>query len=401
MTERPSRSGSNRIRGALTNAYVLDGTIAIGLAVLSLVAFVGGAPDVGPPGALTVLLLALESLPLVLRRRYPLAVVLVILAATTVHIAIVPEGGELRAGLGPLVALYTAGERIERRTSIGILVAMMAIVALQLLARGSVTDVLQGLIQTELIFGVAWLLGVASRMRGVYTRTLEEQTRLLAREREERALRAVMEERERIARELHDAVTHHVSVIVIQAGGALRALDRRPEEARSALEAIDTTARQALTDMRRMLGILGEADGAGESAEPMPGLDRLGDLIEQVRSAGLAVELSVQGERRRLDPGLELSAYRIIQEGLTNSLKHAGGGRARVTIRYRTDALELSIDDERGGAASEPMEPAHDGRGLVGMRERVAMFRGTFDARPTPTGFRVTAALPVADVATP
>jgi signal transduction histidine kinase len=401
MTERPSRSATNRIRGALTNVYLVDGAIAVGLATLSLVAFFGGAPDVGPPGALTVLLLLLESLPLVARRRYPLAVVLVILAATTVHIAIVPEGGELRAGLGPLVALYTAGERIERRLSIGILVAMMAIVALQLLAREGLPNVLQSLIQTELIFGAAWLLGIASRMRGIYTRTLEEQTRLLAREREERALRAVMEERERIARELHDAVTHHVSVIVIQAGGALRSLERRPDEARSALEAIDTTARQALTDMRRMLGILGEADDAGESAEPMPGLDRLGDLIEQVRSAGLSVELSVHGERRSLDPGLELSAYRIIQEGLTNSLKHAGGGRARVTIRYGTDALELSIDDERGAAPSEPMEPAHDGRGLVGMRERVAMFRGTFAARPTATGFRVTAVLPLAETEAP
>ena len=395
MTERPSRSATNPIRAALTNPYLVDGAIAIGLAILSMVAFFGGASDIGPPGALTVVLLLLESLPLVLRRRFPLAVVLVILAATTVHIAIIPEGGELRAGLGPLVALYTAGERVERRLSIGILAATMAIVALQLLARESLTDVLQGLIQTELVFGVAWLLGIASRMRGVYTRTLEEQTRLLAREREERALRAVLEERERIARELHDAVTHHVSVIVIQAGGALRALDRRPDEVRSALHAIDSTGRQALTDMRRMLGILGEADGGGESSEPMPGLDRLGDLIEQVRSAGLIVELSVQGDRRRLDPGLELSAYRIIQEGLTNSLKHTGGGRARVTIRYGTDALELSIDDERGPAPSEPMEPAHVGRGLVGMRERVAMFRGTFDARPTPTGFRVSAALPL------
>jgi signal transduction histidine kinase len=401
MTERPSRSAANRIRGALTNAYLVDGAIAIALAAVPILAFFGGAPDVGPPGVITVLLLLLESLPLVVRRRYPLAVVLVILAATTVHIAIIPEGGELRAGLGPLVALYTAGERIERRLSAGILVAMMAVVALQLLGRGAFSEIIQSLLQTELIFGVAWLLGIASRMRGIYTRTLEEQTRLLAREREEQALRAVMEERERIARELHDAVTHHVSVIVIQAGGALRALDRRPDQARAALEAIDTTGRQALTDMRRMLGILGEADAGGASAEPMPGLDRLGDLIEQVRSAGLAVELSVQGERRRLDPGLELSAYRIIQEGLTNSLKHAGGGRARVTIRYATDALELSIDDERGVAVSEPMEAAHAGRGLVGMRERVAMFGGTFDARPTPTGFRVTASLPVAAAGAP
>jgi signal transduction histidine kinase len=397
MTERPSRSTGNRIRSALTNAYLVDGAIAIGLAVLSLVAFFGGAPDVGPPGALTVALLLLESLPLALRRRFPLPVVLVVLAATTVHIAIVAPGADLRAGLGVLVALYTAGERIERRLSLAILVGILAIVAVQLIAREGLPEVLQGLIQTELVFTVAWLLGIASRMRGVYTRALEEQTRLLAREREERAKRAVLEERERIARELHDAVTHHVSVIVIQAGGALRTLDRRPDEARSALEAIDTTARQALTDMRRMLGILGEADSLDDAATPMPGLDRLGDLIEQVRKAGLTVELSVQGEPRRLDPGLELSAYRIIQEGLTNSLKHAGGGRARVTIRYGTDALELSIDDDGGGAPPGPIEPAHAGRGLVGMRERVAMFRGSFDASPTATGFRVTAALPLGE----
>jgi signal transduction histidine kinase len=356
---------------------------------------------VGPPGPLTAALLLLESLPLVLRRRFPIAVVLLIVAATVAHVAIVAEGAELRAGLGVLVALYTAGERIERRLSIGILAATMAVVALQLAAREGLPNVLQGLIQTELIFGVAWLLGIASRMRGVYTRTLEEQTRLLAREREERALRAVMEERERIARELHDAVTHHVSVIVIQAGGALRAMDRRPEDARAALQAIDATGRQALTDMRRMLGILGDADGVGDSAEPMPGLDRLGDLIEQVRSAGLAVELSVQGNRRRLDPGLELSAYRIIQEGLTNSLKHAGGGRAHVTLTYGADTLELAIDDERGAAAPEPMEPEHAGRGLLGMRERVALFRGSFDARPTPIGFLVTATLPLGEPAGP
>lgn len=388
----------NRIRTALlANPLIVDGAIALGLAALSLVAYFGGAPDVGPPGALTVTLLLLESLPLALRRRYPLAVVIVIVAATAVHIAIVPEGGELRSGLGVLVALYTAAERLSRRTSLAILLVTLAIVAVQLVARDEFPEALQGLIQTELVFVVAWLLGDASRIRGLYTRALEQQAILLEHEREERARRAVMEERERIARELHDAVTHHVSVIVIQAGGALRALDRRPGEARSALEAIDTTGRMALADMRRMLGILGE----GEIIGPMPGLDRLGDLLEQVRSAGLAVELSVQGDRRALDPGLELSAFRIIQEGLTNSLKHTGGGRARVTVRYEPSTLELSIDDDRGPDAAAAVEPAHEGRGLVGMRERVAMFRGTFAAQPTATGFRVTAQLPLEDAARP
>jgi signal transduction histidine kinase len=247
------------------------------------------------------------------------------------------------------------------------------------------------LIQTELFFAAAWFIGDSVRIRRLYTRSVEQTAALLEREREERARRAVREERERIAREMHDAVTHHVSVIVIQAAGALRSLARRPEEARQALEAISHTGRQALTDMRRMLGILGEA----ESQEPMPGLDRLGDLLEQVRSAGLAVELAIEGDRRPLDPGLELSAYRIIQEGLTNALKHTGGGRARVTVRYDAGSLAITVDDERGRAAEPPIEPEHQGRGLVGMRERVAMFGGSFEAAPTARGYRVHARLPL------
>ena len=140
---------------------------------------------------------------------------------------------------------------------------------------------------------------------------------------------AVVAERERIARELHDIVAHHVSVIVIQAGAALRAIDRRPEAARTAIEAVERTSREALADMRRMLGILGDGAPTAEGAlAPMPGLDRLGQLVEEVRVAGLPVELSVQGERRPLDAGVELSAYRIVQEALTNVLKHARGARA-------------------------------------------------------------------------
>jgi len=255
-------------------------------------------------------------------------------------------------------------------------------------------DVLQSLIQTELVLVVAWLVGDAARIRRLYTQNLVEHARLVESEREERTRRAVLEERERIARELHDVVAHHVSVIVIQAGGGLSALERRPEEARSALESVASTGRQALTEMRRMLGVLGE----GEHAGPMPGLDLLDDLIGQVRAAGLAVELSVEGERRRLDPGLELSAYRIIQEALTNSLKHAGGGRARVTVTYEPGALVISVDDERGPSPAPALETVHAGRGLVGMRERAAMLRGSLDAQPTPSGFRVVARLPI-DVA--
>jgi signal transduction histidine kinase len=308
----------------------------------------------------------------------------VVVGATVVHILLIPSGAELRAGLGVLVALYTVGERVQRRVGMAITLLTGAVIAVLLIGRTPLAQVLQSLIQTELIFGVAWLLGDATRIRRLYTRSLE-------RDREEQARRAVVEERGRIARELHDAVAHHVSVVVIQAGAAQRALDGRTDDARTALTAIGTSGRQALTDMRRMLDLLGER----EADAPMPGLDRLGDLLEQVRAAGLAVELSVHGERRPLDPGLELSAYRIIQEALTNSLKHAGGGRARVTVRYAPTELEITVDDERGAEATTPVEPEHDGRGLLGMRERVALFRGRFAAEPTATGFSVSARLPL------
>ncbi len=384
----------NRVRALLSsNPMVVDSAIALGLAALSMLAFVGGSDDVGGSGALTAVLLLLESVPLAWRRRFPVTVLLIVVGAMIVHLLIVPEGESLRGGLGVLVALFTIGERLERRISVALAVLTGAIVGVIFIAKEPIPSALQALIQTEVVFGVAWLVGDGARVRGLYTRAVEERASLLERERTERARTAVLEERERIARELHDAVAHHVSVIVIQAGGGLRALEGRPADARKALESINGSGREALTDMRRMLAMLGD-----QTDEPMPGLDRLGDLLEQVRAAGLAVELSITGARPKLDVGLEASAYRIIQESLTNSLKHAGGGgRAHVTIRYEPTALHLSIDDERGPEARPSVEPAHDGRGLVGMRERVALFRGTFTAEPTPRGFRVSALLPIAE----
>jgi signal transduction histidine kinase len=374
-----------------SDIHPVDVAVAVGLAALSFLPYLSGAAEPGSTGAITVALLLLQSLPLIVRRRAPLAVLLIVVSATVVQIALLPPGEDLLAGLGLLVAVYTVGERLDRPTSLGLTALTGVMVAVLLIGRGGLPDVLQSLIQTELILAVAWLVGDAARIRRLYTESLVEHARLIESEREERTRRAVLEERERIARELHDVVAHHVSVIVIQAGGGLSALDRRPNEARSALESIASTGRQALTEMRRMLGVLGEV----EPADPMPGLDLLDDLIGQVRAVGLAVELSVEGERRRLDPGLELSAYRIIQEALTNSLKHAGGGRARVIVTYEPGALVIAVDDERGPGGAPAVEMLHAGRGLVGMRERVAMLRGSIDAQPTPAGFRVVARLPI------
>ncbi len=382
------------MRSALAaNPLLVDVAIALGLTALSLLAIASGSDSIDAPAPIAVAVVLLETLPLALRRRFPLAVFLTVIGAAGVHIALVPAGEELPGALPALVALYTVGERLDRRTSLGLLLLTGGLVAVLMIASAPMPNVLQPLIQTELVCGVAWLVGDAARIRRLYTAAVEERASMLERERTERARTAVLEERERIARELHDAVAHHVSVVVIQAGAGLRALEARPDDARAALEAVDVSGRQALTDMRRMLAMLGEV-----ADEPMPALDRLGALLEQVRAAGLAVELSIHGQRPALEPELEASAYRIVQESLTNSLKHAGGGgRAHVTIRYEPTAVSVSIDDERGAGVAPPLEPAHHGRGLTGMRERVALFRGTFAAGPTPTGFRVSAELPFGD----
>ena len=385
------RPGMTRVLRALSaDVHPVDVAIALGLGALSFLPFFTGSANVATAGGLGVVLLLLESLPLVWRRRYPLIVMLVVLTATIVHIAVIPQGAPNEVGLGILVATYTIGERLDRPTSLGLTALTATMIAVLFIGQGG-PDALQSLIQTDLILFVSWLVGDAARIRRLYAENLVEQARLVDREREERTRRAVLEERERIARELHDVIAHHVSVMVIQAGGGLSAIATRPGDARSALESIATTGRLALSDMRRMLGVLGKA----ETQEPMPGLDRLDDLVTQVRLAGLPVELSVEGERRSLDPGLELSAYRIVQEALTNSLKHAQGGRAHVVVAFEPGLLVISIDDERGLGPRPAVEPDHEGRGLVGMRERVAMLRGTLVAQPTTGGFRVVASLPI------
>jgi signal transduction histidine kinase len=190
-------------------------------------------------------------------------------------------------------------------------------------------------------------------------------------------------------------------VMVIQAGAARTALATRPDDARTALAAIERTGRQAMTDMRRMLDILGEGGAAGTGAteaglEPMPDLGRLGELVDEVRGAGMPVTLRIDGTPPPIERGVGLSAYRIVQESLTNALKHASGARAEVVVRYGPRSVDLQITDE-GGAARPDLAAGGggSGRGLVGMRERVALYGGTLEAGPTSTGFRVVARLPV------
>ncbi|HEV3463585.1 MAG TPA: histidine kinase, partial [Actinomycetota bacterium] len=254
---------------------------------------------------------------------------------------------------------------------------------------------------------------------------LAARTVELEREREERAKLAVAEERARIARELHDVVAHSVSVMVVQAGAARRTLATSPGQATTALGQIESTGRQALVEMRRLLGLLRDGDGDGEDGEvaaaltPQPSLAHLESLAAAAREAGLPVEIVVEGEPRPLPAGVDLSAYRIVQEALTNSLKHTGPARASVRLCYGREALEVQVLDDGPGPGAAPgggglavvtlgpegvlpvsgaRPTTGGGHGLIGMRERVALFGGTLEAGPRPGGgYRVAARLPLSE----
>lgn len=259
-------------------------------------------------------------------------------------------------------------------------------------------------------FVLAWVLGDSMRTRRAYYAQLEERATRLEKEREAQAKIAAAAERARIARELHDVVAHNVSVMVVQADGGAYVLDSAPEQAKQALETISGTGRQALAEMRRLLGVLrtgeGSAGGNGVGKDavreygPQPGVDQLSELIEQVRGAGLAVNFAIEGTPRPLPSSVELTAYRVVQEALTNSRKH-GGPEVGATVRLRFGADELSLlaeDDGRGAQRDLYEEGGTDGlgHGLIGMRERVGMVGGSLETGPRPGGgFRISAVLPL------
>ncbi|KUF15567.1 MULTISPECIES: sensor histidine kinase [Streptomyces] len=250
-------------------------------------------------------------------------------------------------------------------------------------------------------FALAWVLGDSIRTRRAYFAQLEERANRLEKEREAQAKVAVAAERARIARELHDVVAHNVSVMVVQADGAAYVLDAAPDQAKQALATISGTGRQALAEMRRLLGVLrtGEHEEHGEYV-PQPDVEQLDELIEQVRGAGLPVDFKVEGTPRPLPSGVELTAYRIVQEALTNTRKHGGeNAGASVRLVYFDDGLGLLVEDDGKGAPHELYEDGGadgSGHGLIGMRERVGMVGGTLDAGPRPGGgFRISALLPL------
>jgi signal transduction histidine kinase len=332
------------------------------------------------------------ALPLLARRRAPLLVLVLVIAAGYAGYARGPDvGGGLQSWIVLNVALYSVAAHCERARAIvgGALVGAFVLLfeIPRLVEGGSVADVAG----EWLFLGGVWLLGRWVRQRRHRTDDLERHAAALAADRQALAREAVADERARIAREMHDAVAHSVSVMVLQAGAAEQVLATSPERARESLVTIQDTGREAIVELRRMLGLLRDPV-ADVSLAPQPGVGRLDALLEQVRAAGLPVELTVEGEPRRLPPGIDRSAYRIVQEGLTNTLKHAGPAHASVRLRYDDRALELEVlDDGRG-----PGGTSGGGFGLLGMRERAALYGGVLaaDARPG-GGYALRARLPL------
>jgi signal transduction histidine kinase len=246
---------------------------------------------------------------------------------------------------------------------------------------------------SELVGGLAvWLAGSAMHQRRLQTEALRGRAEQLERERDLNLRLARADERQRIARELHDVVAHSVSVMVVQAGAARTLVGRNPERATEALLAVEASGRQALGELRHLLGLL-TAQEAEPALAPQPGLQQLGELVEHVKLAGLPVELQVVGAPRTLPPGLDLAAYRIVQEALTNALKYAAGASTHVDVEFEEHELRLEVVDS-GGLTADSANGA--GRGLLGMQERVAMYGGDLEAGPrTEGGFAVRARLPL------
>lgn len=385
-----------------------DSALALALAVVSLggAEISSGSEDVQhpvPPSSaeqplppptvdsdplwIVVPLILVATLPVALRRRYPIAVLGVTLTATlALHVAY----GYFPI-FGALVGLYTVAAQVGRPTSMR--VAFGTGVALALWNLEGDPDWRYRLLANAAVyalFAAAWLLGDNLRTRRAYLRELEERATRLEREREENERRAAAAEQARIARELHDLIAHNVSVMTVQAAAAADVFDTQPGRAREALASIESTGREALTELRRLLGGV-RGDGPGAFA-PQPGLARIDALIEQVQASGLTVELTIEGKPRELPPSVDLSAYRIVQEALTNTLKHARASSARVRVSYGAQELELEVVDDGRGSGAVEADPGH---GIIGMRERVALFGGDLRVGSAPGGgFAVSARIP-------
>jgi signal transduction histidine kinase len=372
----------------------LDVGVAVALAVLTLAQLLS-TPTTGNPTLLTVFALA-AVLPVAARRRHP-APVTAIVGIGVVGQAAVTGGAapSFASFVAAMICVYTLARYAGRvQLAAGLVVLAAAVVAGGVLqARAEPFSPFE-LVYPLVYFGLAGGLGAIVRQRALRLTAVQDRASALEGALERETELAAAEERTRIARELHDVVAHGLSLMVVQAEAAEELLDRSPAAAVTPIQRVQTTGRQALDEMRRLLGVL-RVDGAPTGTAPQPGLHRLPELAREAADLGLAVDLRCTGELADLPPGLQLTGYRIVQEALTNTRRHAAARTARVEVTRTDDALRLEITDDGRGPAGAP--PGH---GLIGMRERAALYGGTLHTGDAPDGgFRVLAVLPTGEPA--
>ncbi|UZJ24148.1 sensor histidine kinase [Rhodococcus antarcticus] len=370
----------------LLRRWVLDVSVTLAVGALSLPPLFR---DGRAPSTAALVLLVVLTVPVVLRRRYPVAVFGVTLVATVVGTVAVDQQ---LAGLAVLVALYTVAAQRPRRAALTC-AALLEAAAVVAALTPSELDWWFALLTLSGLVAAALGLGLFTATRRAYLAELRDRATRLERERDQQGELAAAAERSRIAREIHDIVAHHLTVIVALSDGAVAASAASPARAAEVMRTVSATGREALTDTRRLLGVLRDDSAAAEDGaqdtghrphRPAPDLHELDALVHRVREAGLPVVHEVQGSAGPLAPGLQLTAYRVVQEALTNSLKHAGAGAsATVRLRHTPDELAVEVSDDGAGRRGAPVG---SGRGLVGMRERVAAFGGEVEAGPRPGG---------------
>ncbi len=353
------------------------------------------------PTAVTAPLALAATLPVAVRRLWPIPVLAVITVACCVLTAL---------GRGPVtvdwtlcMAVYTAAVSYRRPTAIAVLVGTELALAASVLTAAAASKSQADAVHSLLAAGALWFIGDSVRERRRYLAGLAEQAEQRRQAEQQRGRLAVRQERVRIARELHDVVAHSLSVVTVQAGVGRRVGVTHPAEALRALRAVELTGRSALAELRQILGLLREDDAEEASLTPAPGISDLGQLAEAVREAGVPAGLAVRGDASALPPAIALTVYRIVQEALTNVIKHAPGAKAEVRVCAGSDGVRITVTDSgppgrlaAAGSSGPVIAAAGDRHGIVGMRERAAVFGGTLDAGPRPGGgFAVAAFIPV------
>jgi len=378
---------------SLARRYWFDALVLVGVGFGLAEVVINQGHKNGPEGPLwfDVLAMLAITLPLFLRRRFPfgapVAVGAAIAASSFVDGHLIPSG--LITNLAAISAFVLMGTLRDRTQAIAGLAYGLGVAAIVI--HNDPNAGASNFVFISLVFAIAWTIGLLVSRKFHEADEARERAIEAERQREVRARLAVSDERARIARELHDVVGHSVSVMTVQASAARRLLRPHQDKEREALLVVEKTGREALAEMRRMVGVLRRPEEAPALA-PQPSLEQIEGLIEHTREAGLPVELRIEGEPIELPAGIDLTAYRLVQEGLTNTLKHARAQRAEVVVRYEDGYVELTVSDDGQGGGSG----GGSGHGLVGMRERVSVYGGELEAgRRAGGGFRLRARLPV------